>query len=97
MPKHIIECYKHGHREERDIKDINQEFKCSICKGKARIVYDWGKMQIEVFQPFVDKIMADKPVKIESKQHWAKECEKHGVVSHALASGYKTYGARREI
>jgi len=98
MPKHIIECYDYGHRIEKNITvPDNKIFKCSVCGGEARIVYDWGSMNIDIFQPFTDNTMSDHPVKIESKQQWAKECQARGVTSHALASGYKSYQPLKEI
>lgn len=91
MPIHIVECYDCGYRQEKYAQPDNPLLECEKCKGKARIVYDWGKMGIDIFQPFIDTNMTDKPIRIESKQQWARECKKHGVVSHALNSGYRTY------
>jgi hypothetical protein len=98
VPIHIIECYLNGHRVEKDIDVSKGElFECSVCGESARVVYDWGKMALDIFQPFIDTNMCDTPVKIESKQQWARECDKRGIVSHALASGYKSYKAKREV
>lgn len=98
MPVHIIECYECGDREERNVMLSEKEFECRSCGAPARIVYDWGTMSIEIFQPFIDKeFLKGTPTKIESKSDWARKCEQNGVVSHALANSYKSYGKRREI
>lgn len=98
MAVHIIECYECGDRVERVVRMDEKDFTCQSCGGRARIVFDWGTMAIDIFQPFVEKDFMDfKPVKIESRQDWAKKCEDRGLVSHALNGGYKNYGRRREI
>lgn len=96
MPVHILECYDCGDRIERNISLDEKDFECPVCGGVSRIVFDWGKMQIEIFQPFVDNgFMGNDSVRIESKTDWANKCKQNGVVSHALEGGYKSYERRR--
>jgi len=97
MIKHIVECFDCGFREEREMPIFEEFHQCPSCGGKSRVVYDWGTIHIDIFKPFISENISSKPTLIESKQDWARKCEANGVVSHALESGYKTYGRRREI
>ena len=91
MPVHTLECRKCGDREDRWISDASIELECS-CGGMKRVVYDWGRCNnIEVFQPYWEDNLGDKPVYIESKQHLAKECKARGLIANRLRDGYRSY------
>ena len=91
MPVHTLECRKCGDRSDQWIADASIEIECS-CGGMKRVVYDWGKCNsIEVFQPYWEDNLGDKPVYIESKQHLAKECKARGLMANRLRDGYRSY------
>lgn len=96
MPLHDFEC-ECGNRKEEQVANVEAEIFCEKCGKRMKVVYDWGTMGIDIFQPFVDTNMGDTPLKVESRQQWARECAKRGLFSHALEGGYKSYNAKREV
>lgn len=94
MPVHDMECRECGRRVERYVAEPCVEEKCEVvgCEGYMRVVYDWGTCNnIEVFKPYWETNLGDKPVYIESNKHLAKECRERGLWAKRLDGGYKSY------
>lgn len=91
MPVHVFECRECGDREDKFVADAKIELECS-CGGMKRVVYDWGRgTAFEIFQPYWEDNLGDKPVYIESKQHLARECKARGLMANRLRDGYRNY------
>jgi hypothetical protein len=91
MPVHTYECKKCGKRKDEFVSYPMPDLECA-CGGVRKVVYDWGKCNnIEVFQPYWEDNLGDKPVYIESKQHLAKECKARGLMANRLRDGYRSY------
>jgi hypothetical protein len=95
IPIHNLKCELCGITWEQACNPLAPPL-CE-CGGQTKITYNWGTVKIDVFKPYIDEHISQTPVRIESKQHLARVCERNNVKSHRLENSYKTYSRQREF
>ncbi len=75
-------CMDCGHLvDDAHMNKASSPFVCPKCKGSIRAR---NGSKFHYFKPMIYNDICETPILIESKQHLAKECRKHGVMAARL-------------
>lgn len=89
---HNFECTSCSHTFEMYVPDVNYFVECPKCGMSSKVTFDWGKCNsMDIFQPYWEENIADKPIYITSKEHLARECKERGLRAARLMDGYRDH------